>query len=335
MDKEELILTLLNVVWSNINPRLVKTNRNTKSKHFLKNDFQNAFVNRIVGFLGELAYVTVTADRPGIFPGGWFVPDEKEDNPLAAKCYYTVADSIGGDLVKVYTVLAKHMPEKQLFVLVAQDGIDVRNLSRDSYAYYLFSRTESVFQQVSHTEFFQCWKKRGAPRPQLPDIRDQINRETVAYVKRLLSNSAISAEALRLKLLDRFVFDVEIAGHHLKGRPSDIDFIKLRSDGCIVPIDVKDKYVSRKGTLGVNLDHLPFFLDLDQIFGTESQYVVRVSETGPDRALVEWRYIAMREFSLARTGRGNCGANGKDAEDTPELPLADFKVWSPPGTKDP
>lgn len=318
-------------VWKNINPKLWNQTGNTGTRTYVLNDFQNTFANRMIGFLAELAYPNVPSMQPvlnRLYPGGWLVPSNgKEQNPLRARCYFTVGSVEflqSSGTAKVYSALNEALKNMSMFYLCPSDNIDWSNLSHGSYRYFLFNVKKAEFAETSACHFFRHWSRKLA-RPSVPPaLHDPANRNLLAFTKSLMCGHGIGLEDLRLKLLERHLFDVEIAGGYWKGRPTDIDYIELNPDGTIRLIDVKDKYLSRARTLGLNDDHVSFFPEMDKRLRTKTLYVVRVCENSDGRPLVGWYQIELARFTTAKQGTGNAGANGDKARDTREIPFHDF-----------
>lgn len=318
-------------IWKNINPDLWSQNNHTGTRSCVANDFHNSFANRIIGFLAELAYPhvpSVQAMRNSLYPGGWLVPSYgQEKDPLRSRCYFTVGrpellqDS---GMAKVYSSLKQALGNMRMFYLCPRENIDWSNISRDSYKYFLFDPGNAAFAQTSADSFFQNWSKKPAQTSVTSDMHAPANQNLLAFTTSLLCGLGIGVEELRLKLLERHLFDVEIAGGYWKGRPTDIDYIELYADGSIRLIDVKDKYLSQAKTLGLNDDHVSFFPEMDRRLGTKTLYVVRVCENSDARPLVGWYQIELARFATARQGTGNAGANGAKARNTREIPFSYF-----------
>jgi hypothetical protein len=318
-------------IWKNINPDLWSQKNHTGTRSYVANDFQNSFANRVIGFLAELAYPHVPSVqhmRNSLYPGGWLIPSYGwEQDPLRSKCYFTVGRSEflqNNGMTKVYSSLKKALRNMRMFYLCPRDNIDWSNLSRDSYRYFLFDAGKAAFAETSADCFFQNWTKKPARTSAMPSMHAPANQNLLAYTASLLCGLGVGVEDLRLKLLERHLFDVEIAGGYWKGRPTDIDYIELHTDGSIRLIDVKDKYLSQAETLGLNDDHVSFFPEMDKRLGTKTLYVVRVCENSDARPLVGWYQIELARFATARQGTGNAGANGAKARNTREIPFHDF-----------
>lgn len=327
--KEKIVDTLLHAVWRGV---WVKDPGKTKGicpRPGVNNNFQNSFFNRIKGFLAELNYFDLIADRPNILRGGWFVPKLGSD-PLEDSVYYSVTPS-KDEAEALFRVFGNAFPDIPMYAIVPKASADPLNLSEDSYRYFLFCRETVLFEEVLPEKFFSFWKSREQPR-QLPacvNIESPDNQELLVECKRLLLDSDASATALEALLFDRYIYDALIFPNRIKGRPTDLDFVKLKPDGKVLLIDVKDKFLSRERMLGVNEDHLSFFMDIDELLGTRSQYVVRLSKGKEDRSLVGWYYISLRDFCTAETRDGNPGMNGNQANDVKMLPFDKFKQWTP------
>lgn len=327
--KEKIVDALLRAVWHNI--WMENPDGKTEGVCFrrpVENNFQNAFMNRVRGFLAELNYFDLTVERLCIFRGGWFVPKPNKDrDPLTNSCYFSVSTTAQGQ-EQVYKALGQALPSIPMYVIVPVDAeADIHCLSEDSYHYFLFSRETGQFSKKSPQDFYSFWEKKSQQKEPTPDIEAHGNKSVLDEAKRLLLDSEISAHSLQLLLYDRDIFDVQISSKRCKGRPTDLDFIKLKRDGTIFLIDVKDKYLSRDNKLGMNRDHIAFFKDIDEKLGTSSMYVVRLSESKWDRSLKGWYYAPIHKFLDAEDSVGKPGMNGVAAMQTPMLTINEFKCW--------
>lgn len=115
-------------------------------------------------------------------------------------------------------------------------------------------------------------------------------------------------------------------GGRKKGRPADVDYVRLSEEGRITFLDIKDKYLSEEGCLGLNTDHLDFFTLIDDKLGSDSQYVVRLSAGDASRTLVGWYTAPIRHFRQGSKARGNQGGQGEGGADTRMRPFSDFSA---------
>ncbi|WLI87845.1 hypothetical protein Q4S45_13975 [Massilia sp. R2A-15] len=329
-DKELIVDLLIRAVWGNIFPELWGKRTHTMGRAYVKNDFHNAFINKITGFLGELRYASVTRINPAICAGGWFLPvDPASEDPLENTCYYSVLGSGCSAVQTTYAGLKKALPDIPMFLLRPRLDLDLRSLDISSFVYFKFEGGQ--FNEVGHDVFFGQWKKKepGRKPSRLPDIDAEESRDTIAFARKcLISADAIDTDLMRDLLLDRHIFDVELSGSYRKGRPTDLDFIKVKKDGKLKLVDVKYKFVSASNELGVNADHLPFFERMDQILGTETAYVVSLRRKSVEWSHLGWYYVPMSEFYGAESSKGNVGMNGESAIATNMRPLSTFSHWS-------
>ena len=98
----------------------------------------------------------------------------------------------------------------------------------------------------------------------MPEVPEEIRSE--AY-KRLYIEE-VEEEIYESIVFDRLFFDVLLSGTYKKGRPTDIDVIQLNPfKQELLFIDVKEKY-THEGKVGINQDHLPFFLQMKKCLHT-------------------------------------------------------------------
>ena len=325
--RERLIDFLIEIVWNGIyvGKKLEKL-ESADQRPGVENNFQNAFFNRIKGFLAELIFFDLTHNDPKISRGGWFVPKPKVENPLENSLYYSVNASLSG-LEPVYKALSDALPLIPLYVVVPKTPTDWYQTLDERFDYWKYDPKSGNFITTSTICFYQFWDEKSWPQATLTDLYSSTNDKVVQEAKLLLMGTDYSDLAMEMLVYDRYVFDELIASRHYKGRPTDLDFIELRLDNRIHLIDVKDKYLSKEGKLGINKDHLPFFVDIDRHLGTDSQYIVRVSKGGLDRTLNGWYCTAIRNFSTGCDREGKQGLNGQMATKTSMLPLSDFQPW--------
>lgn len=323
-----IINELLKVVWNNIWVQDPTTELNQCPRLGVNNNFQNAFMNRITGFLGELYFYEMNQQSPSIFRGGWFVPKYKEQNPLENSCYFSISKMQLGQ-EKIYKALGAALPDIDMYLIVPNDLNEILNGSHKSYKYLKYIRRDEEFSEINANDFYLFWGKKASPSKGQLDF-DSMNNWTVQdEARKLLLETGISVGALESLLHDRFIFDFQISCKHWKGRPTDLDFIELLPDGNVRLIDTKDKYLSRDDMLGMNSDHLSLFVQIDRLLGTDSSYVVRLRKEKESRELQGWFSAPIKAFSEGvHCSYGNKGMNGDAGADTLMIPFAKFQPWS-------
>lgn len=331
MNSREIIVEqLLRTVWMNVSPHLWGQENNTKTRACVKNDFHNAFINKIAGFLGELRYAAVTKENPAILAGGWFVPVAASvSSPIDGACYYTVADHNDDRLLRVYKILRSLLPNLPLFLIEPHHDLDISSLSKGDYNYLKFDGDR--FVPADQDGFFSNWQKksRRSLLIERPDFDSEVNCDVVEVARKLLlATDAFDEILLRNLLLDRHFFDIELSGSYFKGRPTDLDFIKITKSGQLRLVDVKCKYVDSKGQLGTNADHLPFFVQMDALLGTQSAYVVSLRKNANQLAHIGWYYTNMSKFCGAKQELGNAGMNGRSAKLVKMVLLHEMVSWN-------
>ena len=93
--------------------------RHVKGRDFIKNEYEDAFFNRVIGFRGELNYLQRAHSFKNTLAGGWFIPYKWAEEPDYTKsaAYVTVLPEINDRYSFLYEVLRKALPEINFFVL--------------------------------------------------------------------------------------------------------------------------------------------------------------------------------------------------------------------------
>lgn len=326
--KTRLTNHLIDILWAGAHNKKKKPGpaRHVKGRDFIKNEYEDAFFNRIIGFRGELNYLQRAHSFKNTLAGGWFIPyrwTEELDYTKSA-AYVTVLPEINDRYSFLYEVLRKALPEINFFLLTYSPNTD--NFA-PNFESYMFERNKFVSCAVdSLLGKFQIKGKDyqlDAFSRDVPEIPEEIRNE--AY-KRLYIDE-VEEEIYESIVFDRLFFDVLLSGTYKKGRPTDIDVIQLNPfKQELLFIDVKEKY-THEGKVGINQDHLPFFLQMKKCFAEvdgwkfDSRYLLRLTRSATDSSFCGWYQKSIIDFFEGEDAGGNIGQNGSSAQNTKTISI--------------
>lgn len=330
--KTNLINKLIDVLWAGAHYNKTKpcSARPVIGREFINNKYENAFFNRIVGFTGEINYLQRSYRFKNTLAGGWFIPFKWSENPDYTKStvYITVLPEITGNYQYLYDLLRKAIPEIDLYALTYSP---ITDNFQPRFKIYRFE--DARFTPDTNNSFWKKFKAKHKDycletlRETLPRIPDEIRKE--AY-KRLYVEE-VDEEIYESIVLDRIFFDEKLSGTYKKGRPTDIDAIQLNPfKKEILFIDVKEKYANG-GKVGINDDHLPFFMQMKNCFSTlddwkfDSRYLLRLTRSATDHSFCGWYQKSIEDFIVGDNAGGNDGQNGSSAQRTRNIPVEEMK----------
>jgi hypothetical protein len=95
--------------------------------------------------------------------------------------------------------------------------------------------------------------------------------------------------------------------------PYDVDGFIVAYAGTVIPIEIKDKSLTREGDFGIDAGRILMLLRLCLATDSNALYLIRQVDESAARALVSWRYITLADmvmgcrWNLQAGGRGMTG----------------------------
>ena len=320
MKKTDLINNLISVFWKTQYHPKPSEEFTHPDRPFVSNKLENAYLNTIKGFKGELEFTKDAARFLGTVDGGWFIPFAKSTNPLVNSLYLTISDNQIESLVTIYEALAQSFPDKFLYVASVPELSASTEINKSIYSIYRFNALRNQFDNCSLEELLDHFSlKPEKKRLNVDDFNNLQEKNSDLYEESFhLLNSFQGSDLYKL-LADRYLFDVIISGTRFKGRSTDIDAIKVSTNPTVINfLDIKNKTRNYKGKVGHNEDHLPFWIELhnsvkanNPSIGVRTSYVLRDQDENDESKI--WKWTPMQLFM--QKGDRVLGSPGRNAQD--------------------
>lgn len=283
--------------------------------------------NKARGMMAELAfdeYLARTAPHEAlkIYDGAWLVAPNvaRYDQRRHAIFVLPQLYASEAELQTAWQVKERDRGFQTLALYLAQGGMRVvvtgayakeANLQQLNWRQAMYQR-ERLLPLPEH-EPFASWPGRGRASPGgtwQADVVARFHAFPVSALTGLTLQQAFYYGYLK-RLLHKSLAD-----------PYDVDGFLVGYGGQVLPLEIKEKSATAKGSFGLDVGRILMMLRLGLCTGQNGLYLIREVDSSPERAFLRWRCITLADLIMGCSWNLQGGGKGMGGGDTQTVMMA-------------